>query len=78
MRTRRVVSTGLTLAAACACAQGCASDRQAAQSSTLGTDMLRAPKGTTIGPAGFGIDLVDYRGEPPRPATPGPQNRARP
>jgi hypothetical protein len=26
--------------------------------STLGTDMMKAPKGTTIPPAGFGVDLV--------------------
>ena len=31
------------------------------QGATLGSDMLRAPRGITIPPAGLGVDLVNYR-----------------
>jgi hypothetical protein len=62
------------LAAVVAVALGCAGRpaRSAApaapwrsRGSTLGSDLLRAPRGTTIGPPSIGIDLVGYPGHAP-------------
>ena len=40
---------------------GCASDRARTTSHpTIGTDLRQAPRGTTTGPAGFGVDLVSH------------------
>ncbi len=37
---------------------GCAGRRPQSATSTLGTDLLRAPRGITIPPPSIGIDLV--------------------
>ncbi|MFO0954818.1 MAG: hypothetical protein U0835_27385 [Isosphaeraceae bacterium] len=54
-------ATILLLVASLFMATGCASDRaDRGATSTLGTDMLRAPRGVTIPPPSIGVDLVSY------------------
>ena len=53
---RRYVAGALILAMAAGA--GCAGQRRQPASSTLGTDLLRAPRGITIPPPSIGIDLV--------------------
>jgi hypothetical protein len=60
VQTRRNTLTAAAWRAAGLVA-GCASDRaETASHSTLGTDLRQVPRGTTTGPAGFGVDLVSY------------------
>ena len=50
---------------------GCTPDRRPlringiSRSSTIGSDFRQVPAGTTIPPAGFGVDMVNHPGAPP-------------
>ena len=64
---RRTTRTAVVVLAAMI-ASGCASDRSAGKrfspgtnSSTVAPDRANFPRGETIPPAGFGVDLVDVK-----------------
>ena len=55
---RRYVVWVFILAMAASVGAGCAGRRRQPSTSTLGSDLLRAPRGITIPPPSIGVDLV--------------------
>ena len=61
----------VALLAAVSAGAGCTKDRDSPapvrdrlRSSTLGADLLRAPRGVPLPPAPFGVDLVNFHSRP--------------